>query len=326
MEGYVPENPLWMCKLENLWNELFSPVLPIEITARHCEMEHLNCVEVCWGMAFGEIPPSDVVLAVSKSLELRRHKPHLWEGFIPSYEDVFWKPVQDLRIGYVILCHPLRQFIDSVNQLSSVAFIGAEHKVRCNFSLAAIWTSLIWEYLTRVTSNLTPHTTETWMLLGPPYLVHILLGLKGKVQMFPVHCIESFVWPLVLFTSGQIFSCYLFTSMELQRWRYVASEFAVPYKQGHIFLGEERNLLFVIAVVERYCNWFPCQRVAYAVKLLHQGELFPLEKSIHMDVYMDISKGTMEELLGCPETAAYVCAFGARLYAAAVVWRHLKSM
>jgi hypothetical protein len=38
-----------------------------------------------------------------------------------------------------------------------------------------------------------------------------------------------------------------------------------------------------------------------------------------MAVYMDISKGTIEKLLGFPETAAYVWAFGAGLYAAAVV-------
>jgi hypothetical protein len=38
-----------------------------------------------------------------------------------------------------------------------------------------------------------------------------------------------------------------------------------------------------------------------------------------MAVYMNILKGTVEKLLGHPETAAYVCAFGARLYAAVVV-------
>jgi hypothetical protein len=38
-----------------------------------------------------------------------------------------------------------------------------------------------------------------------------------------------------------------------------------------------------------------------------------------MAVYMDISKGTVEKLLGHPETAVYVCAFGAGLYASAVV-------
>ena len=58
---------------------------------------------------------------------------------------------------------------------------------------------------------------------------------------------------------------------------------------------------------------------AYAVKLLHQSELFSLEKSIHMAVYMDILKGTVEKLLGHPETAACVCAFGAGLYASVVV-------
>jgi hypothetical protein len=62
-----------------------------------------------------------------------------------------------------------------------------------------------------------------------------------------------------------------------------------------------------------------CQRVTYAVKLLHQSELLPLENSIHMAVYMDILKGTIEKLLAFPETAAYVCTFGAGSYAAAVV-------
>jgi hypothetical protein len=38
-----------------------------------------------------------------------------------------------------------------------------------------------------------------------------------------------------------------------------------------------------------------------------------------MAVYMDISKGTIEKLLGLPKTAVYVCAFGAGSYAAAVV-------
>ncbi len=43
-----------------------------------------------------------------------------------------------------------------------------------------------------------------------------------------------------------------------------------------------------------------------------------------MSVYMNISEDTVEEWLGCLETAAYVCAFGTWADATSVVGRHFE--
>ncbi len=114
---------------------------------------------------------------------------------------------------------------------------------------SAIWASLVGEEFAGVAADLDPCTTKARMLFRPPYFVHICLVLEGKIQVFPVHHVETFIQPLVLGMRGQIFPCHLFTRVEPQMGGDIASDFVASYNQCHIFLGEKLRLPIMIAFI-----------------------------------------------------------------------------
>ncbi len=69
----VAVDPLWVCDLEKLGDELFSPIGAVEKVVGHWEMEPLNIVEV-WGyVPLCKVPPANFVLTFCEGVHFFGH-------------------------------------------------------------------------------------------------------------------------------------------------------------------------------------------------------------------------------------------------------------
>jgi hypothetical protein len=126
------------------------------------------------------------------------------------------------------------------------------------FSKSANQTSFGWASVAGKVANLDPCATEFWILLGPPYLVHVGLILECQVQVLPIHCIELIVRSLMPPARSQVLTRNLFAGTESEGGRDIACDCISPYYQRHIFSRKELRLPAVAAVESGcwYCLFF----------------------------------------------------------------------
>ncbi len=51
---------------QDLGDEFFGPIRPVEVAAWDCKVESLYFIEMCGDVAFGDVPPSNAILALRK--------------------------------------------------------------------------------------------------------------------------------------------------------------------------------------------------------------------------------------------------------------------